>query len=97
MKNFIFILKGFESWALGSVAAVCISFWKALTCLLNNFGPAGRNTPSADPVKDVIAQVIFFFLFSFFTCKGSCSHYIKLNPDDANYFEMCPEQKLLWA
>lgn len=70
MKNFIFILKGFESWALGSVAAVCISFWKALTCLLNNFGPAGRNTPSADPVKDVIARVIFFFSFFFFHLQG---------------------------
>lgn len=46
--------------------------------------------PSADPVKDVISWIIFF------SCKGSGSHYIKLNPDAANFFEKSPEQKLLY-
>lgn len=57
--------------------------------ILNSSGPA-----SEDLVKDVISQIIFFF---FAPCKGSCSNYIKLNPDDANCFEKCAKQKLLWA
>lgn len=60
MKSFLFVLESFESWVLGSrVYCHCLHLLLEVSYLsfLNSFGPA-----YADLVKDVISQIIFFFL-----------------------------------
>lgn len=68
MKNFPFILKGFESWALGSAAPVCISVWREGSYLSSKqFWSCWEEYISCRSYEGCnFSDYLFIFLFFFF-------------------------------
>lgn len=90
-KNFVPILRGSE----GCLGGCCLHLLLegSRLHLLNDFGSARRNAPSADPVKEALHWIFFFFFF--LPCTDSCGRYSTLLPNDAAWFEKCPIQVVL--